>query len=608
MRARRTFVSTLVGLAVTAASHAQAPAAKPAPPPAPVLEGVVRGPDRKPIEKALVLAVASDSLRRFSPNGPAPLSARTDAAGRFRLLLRTREPHTVRVESPGLAAVTRREVSAGTPLAFDLTAGGAIEGTVRDGETAQPLAGSRVVARQHDAISIPGLPDAGRVVTRTDASGRFKLQGLANGRFSLAAGGRGRGAATRQSVRVGSSVDLLLFPSGSISGTVLGADGRPVPGATVTAAAWGSGFTEPADARGTYEILGLAPGGYDVVAHAPGLAPTVVAGVAIDRRTDALVDLVLRPGARVVGRLLADGDRAVAGQVALADLDGRTVPRVLAASFAVAAGTDGRFAIEGVPVGEHALGVSAPGLGRQRTAVSVHGRDGQVDVGDVRLAVGFAIRGRVRSKARQPIADAVIRTFVERTGDEVEGRSAPDGSFVLPGLEQGTYRIAAEAVGYASEEQTGDTDGRPLELVLSPAGVITGRVVDDRGQPVDAFHVTADPGGDFSSARPAVDVSESGSDDGRFRLADVPAGRYELGVSAPQWISATVPDVAVAEGQMVDVGTVNLKPGGIVRGTVVDAAGGGVSGASIYASMRPQGGRHPGGLARSRRTRPAPSS
>jgi hypothetical protein len=595
MRARRTLLSTLAVLAAATAARSQA-AAKPTPPPLPAIEGVVRGPDRKPLEKALVLAIASDSLRRFSPDRPAPLSARTDAAGRFRLPLRAREPHIVRVESPGLAAATRKDVVAGTALAIDLTTGGTIAGTVRAGDTGQPVAGVRVVARQHDAISIPGMPDAGRVVTRTDAGGRFQLQGLANGRFSVAAGARGRGAAQRQSVRVGSSIDLLLFPAGSIFGTVLGADGRPVPGATVTAAVTSSsGFTEPADARGAYEILGLAPAAYDVIAHAPGLAPTVVAAVTIDRRTDAPVDLVLRPGARVVGRLVGDGDRAIAGRVALEDLDEHPVPQVLAAPFAVEAGVDGRFAIEGVPVGEHALGVSAPGLGRQRTAVSVRARDGQVDVGDVRLAVGFAIRGRVRSKTGPPIADAVVRTFFERTGDEVEGRSEPDGSFVLPGLEQGTYRVAAEAAGYASEEKTADTDGRPLELVLSPAGVITGRVVDDRGQPVDAFHVTADPGGDFTSDRQPVDVAESSSDDGRFRLADVPAGRYQLAVSAPQWISATVPDLAVAEGQVVDVGTVKLAPGGIVRGTVVDSSGGGVSGASIHASMRPQGGRHPGG-------------
>jgi hypothetical protein len=607
MRFRGILLSAVAVLSVTTAVRSQAPppkpqaprapAAKPTPAPPPVLEGIVRGPDRKPIEQALVLAIAGRSARgAFSVNEPAPASTRTDAAGRFRLPLRTREPHTVRVESPGLAAATRRDVVAGTPLAFDLTAGGVIQGTVRDGDTGAPVAGIRVVGTQNDAIAAPATPDAGRVVTRTDANGRFELAGLANGRFALSAGGRGRGVARRQSVRVGSRLDLVLFPSGSIVGTVLGDDGRPVPGAVVSAAAgmWGAGGTEPVDARGAYEIHGLAPASYDVIAHAPGLAPTVVAGVTIERRTDAPVDLVLRPGARVVGRLVDGDDRAVAGQVALGELDGRSVPRALVAPFTVEAGADGRFAIDGVPVGAHVLGVNAPALARQRVDVRVRAAERQVDVGDVRLEVGTAIRGRVRSKARQPIADAAVRTYLEKTGDSVEARSEPDGKFVLPGLEPGTYRVVAEAAGYGTEERTSETNGDPLELVLSPAGVITGRAVDDHGQPLEAFTVVADTGGDFGADRRTADLSESSSDDGSFRLSNVPAGRYALVVSAPQRLSATVPDVAVAEGQVVDVGTVKLAAGGVVRGTAVDPSGGPVSGASIYASMRPQAGRAPG--------------
>jgi protocatechuate 3,4-dioxygenase beta subunit len=550
-----------------------------------VLEGVVRGPDRKPIEKALVAAapIAPPIGNRFFER-PTPVSTRTDAAGRFRLVLRKNEPQTVRVEAPGLAAATRRDVVPGTPLAFDLTVGGAIEGTVRDGDTGQPAANLRVVASQTGAIAVPDVPDSGRVVARTDANGRFKLQGLASGLYWVSASGRGRGSAGRGSVRTGTKLDLVVFPSGSISGTVLGADGRPIPGATVSPAArpWGWGTIEPVDERGGFELNGLTPGVYDVVARAPGLAPAFAAEVTVDRRTDARIDLVVRPGARLVGRLLDANERPVAGKVAVGDLDGRPVPRVLAEPFATDAAADGRFAIDGVPVGEHALGVTAQGLARQRVDVAVR-------EGDVRLEVGIAIRGRVRSKAGQPIADALLRATVMRMGnDNTEARSEADGTFVLAGLEQGVYRVSAEAVGFGQEDKTAEAGGEPVELVLSPAGTITGRAVDERGQPVESFRVSARTNERSGMGFRMPRMEETTSEDGRFTLSNVSAGDYVVSVSASEMVAATVPGVKVAEGQSVDVGTVKLTAGGIVRGTVVDQTGAGIAGASVAVAPLPQ--------------------
>jgi hypothetical protein len=244
MRSPGLLASTLAVLALAVVASPQtpparpapprAPAAKPTPPPPPVLEGVVRGPDRKPIEKALV--VAAPAARSFgNAFDRTPVSTRTDASGRFRLTLRTREPQTVRVEASGLAAATRRDVTPGTPLAFDLTAGGVIEGTVRDGDSSAPVANVRVEAWQSGAVRAADVPDSGRVSARTDPNGRFTLKGLANGRYDVFASGRGRSSGTRTSLRPGNRVDLVVFASGSVFGTVLGADGKPVPGTSVTA-------------------------------------------------------------------------------------------------------------------------------------------------------------------------------------------------------------------------------------------------------------------------------------------------------------------------------------------------------------------------------------
>ena len=299
------------------------------------------------------------------------------------------------------------------------------------------------------------------------------------------------------------------------------------------------------------------------------------------------MDLVLRPGVRVIGRLIDANERTLPGRVSVGELDGRATPASLADSLRAEAPADGRFAIENVPVGEHALGVNAPGQAAERVEFAVRAGDRQVDVGDVRLEVGLAIRGRVRTKASEPVAGASVRGFAMRRGAGAslsEATTEADGSFVLAGPDQALYRLSVEAPGFGAANKEAEPGGDPLDLVLEPAGTITGLVVDDRGQPVDSFRVSA-RAKDSSPMRPMMPRSEDvTSDDGRFSLADVAAGTYVVTVTAPERATGTVPGVSVSAGAGVDVGTVKLGAGGTVKGTVTEQGGGPLSGAKVSVS------------------------
>lgn len=559
-------------------------AARPTPTPPPVIEGVVRGPDRKPVEKALVMARAeSGPMARFFAAGQAPSTARTGPDGRFRLTLGTSKPHTVRVEAAGLAAQSRKSVSPGASLAFDLTRGGTIEGVVRDGESGQPTPRARVEARGGDTISLPDDPGAGRVVDATDADGRFKLEGLGAGLHWVVARSRMAGFASRSNVRLGARVELLVFPAATVTGTVTGGDGKPVPRAVVSVAGrpMGRGATaEVADELGRYEVNGLAAGLYDVIARAPGLAPGIATEVALDRRSEARVDLVLRPGARIVGRLVDANEGTLKGRVSVGELDGRATPMSLADSLRSDAQADGRFAIEGVPLGEHALGVLAPGRAPERVEFAVRAGDALVDLGDVRLAVGLAIRGRVRTKQGGGVADAAVRGFAMRRDTTMaDATTEADGSFVLAGLDQTVYNVSVQAPGFGSADKQAEPGGEPLDIVLEPAGVITGRVTDDRGQPIESFRVAARLNEGLMRRAPRFeDVT---SEDGRFSLDGLAAGTYVLSVTAPERATGTVPGVEVTAGAGADVGAVKLGAGGAVKGTVTESGGGPIAGARI---------------------------
>ena len=101
--------------------------ARPSAPVSPILEGTVKGPDGRAVEKALVIA-RSVSARFDEPS----LTTRTDSAGAFRLVLKSADPHDVRVEAKGLAPLRLEKVRPGAPLDVTLPKGGLIEGTVRE--------------------------------------------------------------------------------------------------------------------------------------------------------------------------------------------------------------------------------------------------------------------------------------------------------------------------------------------------------------------------------------------------------------------------------------------------------------------------------------------
>ena len=130
-----------------------------------------------------------------------------------------------------------------------------------------------------------------------------------------------------------------------------------------------------------------------------------------------------------------------------------------------------------------------------------------------------------------------------------------------------------------------------LEIELTPGGILIGRLVDLDGKPAPGgpVRLLRLPGSGGRGQVPlgdgelAVDAESVAAEDGRFSLRHLAAGRYEVRAGHPRHATRVLPPIDVLEGDTIDLGTIELAPGGPLAGRVVDADGRPVEGVWLTA-------------------------
>jgi large repetitive protein len=562
-------------------------APKTAPPPVTSLDVTVTDPGGKPVEGAFVMALpVRGAYRSFGELATEKVrSTLTGREGKARLESLPPGPWNVGVHARGFVTQSLRRVASG-PLAVRLEKGGVITGVVREADGKRPVAGARVAVDGGLPLPSGWEEDATRNETTTDAAGRFRLEGIGRAPVTLAARARGFGRAERTDVHAGATVELFLFPGASLAGVVRDDAGRPVEGALVRAEgdqSWGAPPPERSDARGEFQMAGVQPGEYTVLAREGGRAPGI-AVVIVDPDGAATASLTLSDGGYATGRIVDAEGRPVAGRVRVEAFDGRGLPTFASDLLAADAKAGGKFALGPLPLGSLGVAVSAPRYSTRHVDAEMPARGRTADFGDIALEAGLSIRGRVRDREGSGIAGAAVSATRRGSGSPSEGEAVceEDGSFLVGGLEAGSHDVSVVAPGYAAAHATTTPGGEPLDLVLEPGGEIAGRVVDADGSPVDDAQVSVE---DESQPRGPGRYSGGRADegDGRFVLRDVAAGTYSLEVRAASRGEASMTGVRVAAARTTSVGTITLGRGVVVQGVVVDSEGNGIPGATVGA-------------------------
>jgi protocatechuate 3,4-dioxygenase beta subunit len=498
--------------------------------------------------------------------------------------------------APGCAVqrgiVTVDQPGAEARLDFTLHKEFRIVGRITD-EEGHPVAGAEVrtfmTMRTNLAVS--------------DANGNYVLTQLDRGRprHDLFARHRDFVEAKAQVSTAGDEVrqNLVLKRGVCVTGRVVDAEGEPIPGASLFLGFSASAYNRlDALARdeGKFVFPCVEPGSHTLVTHRRGHAPDIRT-LEIPGGTDSLDGVVVELGP----------PHFVEGKVV--DAAGKPLPEVYVSvrhrsmylDVRTRTDAEGCFRVDSLPAEPVRLEFYAASRFRRLTEEGV-----AVDRSDyvfmLQRAAGLA--GRVVDGT----TGAPLRVFSIRLVDPVLAQGEARGSgygvtWMREGhrfsredgvwrtddeqLEPGTvFGVEARAEGYAptvNRHVVAVVDPDPDRLVLRmlPGTTLTGRVLAAEGEgPVVGAVVKL-----FSREQPLRSEGEDTygrpraltESDGSFRLPHVPDGQYSLAVESPGH-PTTVDGPFAVPGEPREI---RLVHGGRISGSVRDAAGAAIAGASV---------------------------
>jgi len=373
----------------------------------------------------------------------------------------------------------------------------------------------------------------------TDVSGKFRIEGVKDGKYSVVFFREGfsalRSAATPVEVKAGDPLELELkmAPLGRVTGRVLDGKGHPVSGAKLelSSSSGGMGAQRIADEDGEFAMENVGSGTFTLMAYAPdeldppepvdgkrqAWAATYYPGIV---HPDSAGRIFVAPGGEVTGleiKLLAvpvwhvsgvilgtDGKPVHAAEVRLSRTLGQRSNLQSATTdedgkFAIAA-ADGTYRVSGQATDEEATM-------HAESEVLVSGKD----VSDValRLTAPLKIHGTLTYDPPRPpdtkTSASILLTGGGNPGVVAMWNAKVDGdTFTLPGIYPGTYTLLAsepEPPYYLASVHVSGQDGMAGPVYLGSAndqaeivfraggGAVSGNVEDCQGGMVEVIPV-----------------------------------------------------------------------------------------------------------------------
>ncbi|MCF6409864.1 carboxypeptidase regulatory-like domain-containing protein [Pseudalkalibacillus salsuginis] len=432
---------------------------------------------------------------------------------------------------------------------------GALTGTIRNAQTGETLTGAEILINNQNGVRVQS--------TLSDSEGEYLFNGLPPGDYTIVVSAESfqtaiTGVVVEQNYTKVRNISLEPNP-GSISGAV-----TPIVDNTII-----NLFTSDsvlvsstvATQSGEFIFPNLAPGSYVISAAAPNFAADVVGAAVISNQTTE-VTLSLIPDPSMISGQVSGTDGQPIGNAIIRVIDlNENVIRTGATE------ANGRYSIGNLPPGSFQVVVSAPNTGSQMTGVTLTPGSSQSLDFVLTFDPGSAI-GEIFNPNGDPISGVTVILRDEHGGFIASVLSNSFGAYKFEDLSPGSYNIVATAPNFSTETigviiQSNQVSSANITLT-NVVGDISGRVVDENGQPITGSNIQLKLLNEVSFLLQTA-VAQS---DGTFRFDDLAPGRYLINASKEGFAAKTV-SVDVTAGSTTNV-TVSLSPitstlAGIVR-------------------------------------------
>ena len=547
---------------------------------------------------------------------PAVFQVVADDNGVFKLRLAAGD-YDVTVKAEGYAPVRDRPTISGDhSRRYRLHPAARLAGRVVDRQSREPVPGANVWLRL-DRLESWVDRDA-----TADDEGRFEFDDLAAGGYVVLARHQGSiGLAQAVSVGVAQAVtdvEVLVQTARSITGTVVGTDGKPRAGVRVIAGRSDPPYERPqfvkSGADGSFTVQGLLPAKYRVSAFAEGQGSSKPETAQVTSRDVVALKLVIDAALKIRGQVLDASGQPVPEATVTGTVESQDPTRRFALDRTTTDGA-GRFELDRLSAGKLTLTARHPERGNAKLGPEPTETVLKNPALTLRLQSAAGVSGTVKYEDGTPAARVLVMAQPAEPGvmfgppDQVT--TDEEGRYRIGGLDPGKFSVMARrensfnmtpgarqqitlAVG---EQKTG------VDMLLPPGGKrIAGKVLTEDGQPVSGAVVSL--GHERAGMAFRMPIREGGpqtphavsDQDGAFALEDLQEGTYTL------WAS----DALHADGQQKGVNTGNnsvvikLQGGASVAGVVrtkqgapvtdytIAALPGGRPGATLDERMRTQ--------------------
>jgi protocatechuate 3,4-dioxygenase beta subunit len=389
-------------------------------------------------------------------------------------------------------------------------------------------------------------------------------------------------------------------------------DRQRVPLPDVLIIAWPKGRRGEATAQarsgqdGRFVLPGLRPGRWKLLVESGGLGT-----LETERQVpeDGTAEIMLEGESRTVSGVVTDaiGRPQADAQVVLGSPGLRWTRRVQS-------DVNGSFVIKGLGNGRLTLRAVLAGRVSPAAVVTLD-QSALLRPKHVRLMLqsGVFVHGRVLDDEGHPLPGATVDVMAMPSDDlPFTAQTDREGRYKLGPVAPGKYQILARLDDYilldAPEPQLGRRELESFDLRLARPAQISGRVVDEAGQPIVGVHVSAIsligghddlvviPGALPLAAeaaelpigtllRPGGVRSVPTDKNGYFTLTGLAPGRARLEIQHPEKLPLRREPLLLVPGDHRDLGELSMLTGALLSGRVLDQDGKAVEGALVEARL-----------------------